>query len=142
MASAIEGSNEYETYKKNWIAAQEVANEAQDNMLSKTEEWAEAMKSIIENELAELASTMEESLTGGTSFDELLTSMERRSSLQEEYLTTTNQIYETNKLMRQAQQEIDKTTNSVAKRKLKGFIDETNQLQDQTKLSKYELEIQ
>jgi hypothetical protein len=43
---------------------------------------------------------MEESLTGGTSFDELLTSMERRSSLQEEYLTTTNQIYETNKLMR------------------------------------------
>jgi len=125
MATAIEGSNEYETYKKNWIAAQEAANEAQENMLSKTEEWAEAMKAVIENELAGLAKTMEESLTGGTSFDELLTSMERRSSLQEEYLTTTNQIYETNKLMRQAQQEIDKTTNSVAKRKLANFINET-----------------
>jgi hypothetical protein len=59
-------------------------------MLSKTEEWAEAMKAVVENELAGLAKTMEESLTGGTSFDELLTSMERRSSLQEEYLTTTN----------------------------------------------------
>jgi hypothetical protein len=90
MATAVEGSNEYETYKKNWIAAQEAANEAQDAMLSKTEEWAEAMKAVVENELAGLAKTMEESLTGGTSFDELLTSMERRSSLQEEYLTTTN----------------------------------------------------
>lgn len=142
MATAIEGSNEYETYKKNWIAAQEAANEAQENMLSKTEEWAEAMKAIVENELAGLAKTMEESLTGGTSFDELLTSMERRSSLQEEYLTTTNQIYETNKLMRQAQQEIDKTTNSVAKRKLANFINETEQMQNQTELSQYELDIQ
>ena len=142
MATAVEGSNEYETYKKNWIAAQEAANEAQDNMLSKTEEWAEAMKAVVENELAGLAKTMEESLTGGTSFDELLTSMERRSSLQEEYLTTTNQIYETNKLMRQAQQEIDKTTNSVAKRKLANFISETEQMQNQTELSQYELDIQ
>jgi Ca2+-binding EF-hand superfamily protein len=90
MATATEGSNEYETYKKNWQAAQLAANEAQDAMLTKTEEWAAAMKSIIENELAELANTLEESLTGGVSFDELLTSMERRSSLQEEYLTTTN----------------------------------------------------
>jgi hypothetical protein len=50
--------------------------------------------------------------------------------LQEEYLTTTNQIYETNKLMRTAQQEIDKTTNSVAKKKLQAYIAETEQLQN------------
>ena len=142
MNAATAGSNEYETYKKNWIAAQAAANEAQDAMLSKTEEWAETMKAIVEAELSELAKIMEESLTGGTSFDELLTSMERRSSLQEEYLTTTNQIYETNKLMRQAQQEIDKTTNSVAKKRLQGFINETEQLQNQSELSEYELEIQ
>lgn len=142
MANAVVGSNEYETYKKNWQAAQEAANDAQDAMLSKTEEWAETMKLVIENEFAELADIMEESITGGTSFNELLTSMERRSSLQEEYLTTTNQIYETNKMMRTAQQEIDKTSNSVAKRRLKSFIDETAQMQNQTKLSKYELDIQ
>jgi hypothetical protein len=68
--------------------------------------------------------------------------MERAASLQEEYLTTTNQIYETNKLMRTAQQAIDNSTSSIAKQKLKGFINETKQLQDQTKLSQYELEIQ
>ena len=142
MNSVIEGSNEFETYQKNWQAAQAAANDAQDQMLSKTEEWAEAMKTIIENELAEIAETLEKSLTGGISFDELMTSMERRSSLQEEYLTTTNKIYETNKLMRTAQQEIDKTTNTVAKKRLQGFINETNQLQNQTKLSQYELDIQ
>jgi t-SNARE complex subunit (syntaxin) len=68
--------------------------------------------------------------------------MERKNSLQEEYLTTTNKIYETDKLMRTAQQEIDKTTNSVAKRRLKGFIEQTQALQDQNKLSQHELKIQ
>ena len=135
-------TNAIETYKKNWQAAQQAANDAQDQMLTKTQEWAEAMKAIIENELAEIADTMEQSLTGGTSFDELMISMERRSSLQEEYLTTTNKIYETNKLMRQAQQEIDKTSNTVAKRRLQSFISETNQMQNQNKLSQYELDIQ
>lgn len=37
---------------------------------------------------------------------------------------------------------MDKSTNSVAKQRLKDFIKETDQLQDKSKLSKYELEIQ
>lgn len=142
MNEAEVDSNEYETYKKNWQAAEAAAQESQDAMLSKTQEWAEAMKSIIENELAEFADILEKSLTGGVSFDELMTSMERRSSLQEEYLTTTNKIYETNKLMRTAQQEIDKTSNTAAKRRMAQFISETQQLQNKNKLSQYELEIQ
>lgn len=142
MNEAEVGSNEYETYKKNWQAAEAAAQESQDAMLTKTEEWAQAMKSIIENELAGFADTLEKSLTGGISFDELMTSMERRSSLQEEYLTTTNKIYETNKLMRTAQQEIDKTSNTAAKRRMAQFISETQQLQNKNKLSQYELDIQ
>jgi glutamyl-tRNA reductase len=125
MATAIEGSDAYETYKKNWEAAQKVAASAQDEMLAKTEEWAESMKSIIENELASLAETLEHSLTGGVSFDELMTTMERRSSLQEEYLTATNQLYETNKMMRAAQKEIDQTSNTATKKRLQSFVDET-----------------
>jgi hypothetical protein len=45
--------------------------------------------------------------------------LSRAKSLQEEYLTTTNKIYETNKLMNTAQMEIDKTTNTIAKNRLK-----------------------
>ena len=133
-----------ELLQKNWEAAADATNEAQDEMLSKTEAWAESMKAVVENELAGLAQTLENSLTAdfGGSFDSLATQMEHANSLQEEYLTTTNKIYETNKMMRTAQQEIDKSTNSVAKKKLKSFINETEQLQNQTKLSKFELEIQ
>lgn len=132
----------YELYKKNYEAAYENMAAAQDDMYTKTEEWLEDMKALYENKLADLGEQLEKALTGGISFDELTTAMERSSSLQEEYLTTTNQIYETNKLMRQAQQEIDKTTNSVAKKKLAAYIQETEQLQNQSKLSNYELEIQ
>ena len=142
MDSAIEGSDAWEVYKANWEAAQTAANDAQDSMLAKTEEWAEAMKAVVENNMAELNQTLEQSLTGGSDFDTMLETMERASSLQEEYLTTTNKIYETNKLMRTAQQEIDKTQNTVAKRRLTQFIKETEQLQHQNKLSNYELEIQ
>ena len=131
-----------ELYKGEWEAAEEAAMEAQSNMLDKTEQWAEAMKAVVENKLNGLAKSLEEALTGGTSFDQINTQLERAASLQEEYLTTTNQIYETNKLMRTAQQEIDKSTNTVAKQRLKDFIKETDQLQDKSKLSKYELDIQ
>ena len=50
-------------------------------MLAKTQEWAEAMKAVVENELEGLAKTLEEAMTGGTNFDTMLTSMERASSL-------------------------------------------------------------
>jgi chromosome segregation ATPase len=81
MLEAKVGSNEYETYKKNWDAAREAANEAQENMLAKTEEWAEAMRAIVENNLSGLAADLEASLTGGSNFDTILNSMDRANSL-------------------------------------------------------------
>lgn len=129
-------------YQKEWEAANKAAQEAQEDMLSKTEAWAESLRAILENKLSGFAQDLENALTGGTSFDTLTTSMERAASLQDEYLTTTNKIYETNKLMRTAQQAIDNSTSNIAKQKLKQFINETKQLQDQNKLSEYELEIQ
>ena len=142
--AAIKAGNQAaaDVYKKEWDAAQEAANQAQDNMLSQTEAWADAMKSVIQNKLSDFAKTLEQQLTGGTSFDEMTTSIERAASLQEEYLTTTNQIYETTKMMRTAEKALDETTNTAAKNKLKGFIETTKQLQNQGKLSQYELDMQ
>lgn len=95
---------EAEMLKKEWEAAQVAANEAQDEMLSKTEQWAEAMTAVAQNKLKGLGQALEDALTAGFggSFDAMTTAMERANSLQEEYLTTTNQIYETNKLMHTA----------------------------------------
>ena len=133
---------EAELYRKQYEASLAAADEAQEEFLSKAEAYGEALKAILENDLNQYAQDLENILTGGTSFDQMTTAMERAASLQEEYLTTTNKIYETNKLMNQAQQEIDKSNNTVAKQRLKQFIDETNQLQKKNKLSQYELEIQ
>ena len=128
----------YQAYQE----AINAANEAENKYYSKAQQWAQALKALMENTLAGLAQDLENVLTGGTSFETINTQLKRASSLQEEYLTTTNKIYETTKLMRTAQNEIDKTTNSVAKKKLANFITETKQMQNQNKLSKYELSIQ
>ena len=131
-----------ELYEKEYEAALSAASEAEEQYLSKAEAWAESLKAVFENTLKDLNKTLEEALTGGTTFDRLNQSMERAKSLQEDYLTKTNKVYETNKLMNTAQQAIDKTTNTVAKRRLQSFIQETKQLQNKSKLSKYELDIQ
>ena len=131
-----------ELFEKEYYAITETVEEAQDNFLSSTEATLEAYKAELENNLAEIGEILENSLTGGKGFDWINSTMERMNSLHEEYLTTTNKIYETNKMMNQTQQEIDKTSNSVAKRKLKDFINQTKSLQEQTALSKFELDIQ
>ena len=137
------GNNElFEVYRQRWEEAAAKSREAEDQMLSDLQSWAESEKAILENTLADLGKSLEETLTGGKSFDEVSTQLERAQSLQEEYLTTTNQIYETTKMMRTAQQAIDASSNTIAKDKLKNFITETKNLQEQGKLSQYELDMQ
>ena len=131
-----------EVYKQQYEDALQASMETQDEFLAKAEEYAAALNDILENSLNQFSSDLENALTGGKGFDQLTTEMERMVSLQEEYLTTTNKVYETEKLMNQAQQEIDKTTNTVAKQKLKQFIAETNQLKEKNQLSKFELDVQ
>lgn len=122
-------------------AINNAVNEAQEDVLSKTEEWAEAQKSIMENAMSEAAAAMEDAFTQGMGFDALSNSLSRLSSYADEYLTKTNQIYETQKLINTAQQAADKSTNEAAKARLKAYIDETSELQQKNKLSNLELEI-
>lgn len=136
------GEKEKEVLQAQLEAIVEATNEAQEEMLSKTEEWAEATKAVMENAMAEAARTMEMEFTDGLTFDFLSSSMDRLSSYQDEYLTKTNQIYETEKLMRTAQMEADKTTNKAAKQRLQNYINETAKLRDKNQLSQLELEIQ
>ena len=142
--TALKGTDQelIKFHKKQYEDALSAANAAEEEYLSRVEAYAEKVNQILEHTLNKLAVELEDALTGGTSFDRMNTGMERMLSLHEEYLTTTNKIYETNKLSRKAQQEMDKTSNTVAKNKMKQFIQETQNLQNQTKLSKFELEIQ
>ena len=129
-------------WKEQWDAEVDALDAAQAEMLGLTEEWAEAMKAVIENNMAKISDALEKSLTNGLGFDKLMDDFDKLNTRQEEYLTKTNQIYETNKLMRTASKALDETDNKVAKTKLQNFIDETKSLQENTKLSQYELDIQ
>ena len=116
-------------------------DEAHEAMLSKTKEWAEAQRAIMENSMKKAAHEMEMAFTNNMGFDALNSSMDRLSSYSNEYLTKTNQIYETQKLMNTAQQAIDKTTNQAAKVRLENYNKEIRQLQEKNKLSNLELDI-
>lgn len=132
----------YTAAKNGWEYAAEAKREAEAEMLSATADYAEASKAILENTFAQIKKDLEGSLTKGLSFDEITSQMDRASTIQEEYLTTTNKIYETTKLMRTAQNAIDNSTNEQSKKKLKAFVNETKQMQGQNKLSNFELELQ
>jgi hypothetical protein len=73
------------------------------------------MKAVIENNMAKIAETLEKTLTNGLGFDALMDGFDKLNTRQEEYLTKTNQIYETNKLMRTASKALDESDNSIAK---------------------------
>ena len=142
MAGVAEGSAAWELYKEELEAITIATNEAEEEMLANTEEWAEAMKAVMENTFAKAAYDLERSMTNGMGFDGLMNSLDRLSTYQDVYLTKTNQLYETNKMMRNMQDEINKTSNEGAKRRIKDFMDETKALQEKNQLSHLELEIQ
>ena len=141
---ALKSGNEDEInwWKQQWDAEIDALDAAQEEMLNLTEEWAEARRAVIENHIAEAADALEKSLTNGYGFEFLNDEWDKMNTRQEEYLDNVNKVYETNKLMRTAQKALDETDNKVAKQKLKSFIDETQHLQENTNLSKHELEIQ
>ena len=120
MNSVEEGSAEWEVYRQQWEDITVAVDEAQDEMLNNTEEWLEAEKALVENQLQWEAHELEKTLTeaSGGSFDEMSKKMEALREHSEEYLTETNKIYETNKLMRTAQNDLDKAVNESAKKKL------------------------
>lgn len=135
-------SQQYEILHQTWVDALNEADSAYQDMMSNFETYMEAFKTVYENTLNMLAQELENKLTNNTSFDYLIDSLDRLEKAEEEYLTKTNQVYELNKLNRQAQQELDKADNAIAKQKLQNFIDQNNQLKDKNKMSNFELEIQ
>ena len=140
MASVAKGSAAWELFNEELKAATKAVEEAEDEMLSKTEEWAEAMKAVMENTFDQIAYDLERAMTSGMGFDALNSSLDRLSAYQDVYLTTTNEVYELSKLMREASQAADKTDSQLAKQKLNTYIKEIDALKnDGIPLSKTEL---
>lgn len=139
--SVAEGTDAWNFYNDYMLQTAESAAEAEEEMLAATETWAQKMKDIMVNTFEKSKWDVEKSLTRGIGFDNLMSSMDRLSSLSDEYLTKTNQIYEMQTIQNKLQKEIDKTSNVAAKERLKNFKQDTAKLQEKNQLSKYELEL-
>lgn len=135
------GEKEREMIEQEYKAITEAVLEAQEKVYETTEALGEIAGEILDNNLAKAQKALESLLTGGSSISEMLENLDRLSKSQEEYLTKTNQLYETNKLIRQAQQDMDSNDSALAKKKYQEYIKYVEQLEEQGKLSEYELTI-
>lgn len=132
-----------EKYKDTYDAALDYYMEASDEWYSAQEDFAEKTKALAENQLALAEKLARESILGeGVSWDAVSDQLDRYSSIGEEYLTKTNQIYEVTKLTRTIQGDIDKTSNTAAKKRLETFKKQTEELAKQEELTEYEMELQ
>lgn len=132
-----------EHYKDTYDTALDYYTEASSDWYDAQEEFAEAAKALAENQLAEAAQAAQAALLGeGVSWDAISDQLDRYSSIGEEYLTKTNQIYEVTKLVRTVQADIDKTSNTAAKKRLETFKKQTEELARQEELTEYEMELQ
>ena len=115
--------------------------EEQEKLYGYLEEIGETANTILSNSIEKAFKEMEDALTNGIGFEAILEDMERLDTYNDEYLTNTNKMYETNKLISQAQQSLDKTSNLQAKQRYSEYIKYIEQLQLAGNLSKTELEI-
>ena len=139
---SAENDAERELLQKNYDKALEEFNNAQETMLADAETYGELIKEALVNSMNQAAKEMEKALTGvWGSFENLQEQMGLHSTHQEEFLTNTNKLYETNKLLNQVAQDMEKTDNRASKAKYQAFSKEIEQLQEKDKLSKLELEI-
>ena len=135
------GETEKEIAETNLKAAQEAANEAEEGMYAAAKTLGESIKISIQNAIEATYDSLAKDYTNGLGFDYLNQTMELYEKTSERFLTKTNQVYEINKLSRQLQQNIDKTTNIAAKQRLANLDKEIEALGQKEQLSKNELEL-
>lgn len=131
---------ELEMLETKLYAAASAMNEAEDQMLSDLEAVGEKAQEILENNISKAQKQLEKNLFGDT-YENYMDQIDKLNLKQEEYLTNTNKMYETNKLIRQAQQDMDKTSNNRAKQQYNDYVKYIEQLQESGKLSNYQLSI-
>ena len=143
LLSAVD-EKEREALNEQLLLVTQRLNEAEESVNDLRESVLELAQSILENDLANYAQQLSENLVEGLGFgnlDEYLDTIDKLNTSQEEYLTTTNKVYETNKLIRQAQEDMAENDSLLAKQRYQEYIDYVEQLQEQGRLSEYELRI-
>lgn len=134
---------EWEIENQKLRDAMDATQEAYDSMADYREQYLELAEEQYKTTIDKIAAYASSALAGDNflNLDSLLDSMQNVSTRADEYLTKTNQLYETEKLRKQVLADMDKTSNKAAKERLNNFTKEIDAAQQQTELSNLELEI-
>lgn len=131
-----------EWYKRNVLdKAVEMEIEADEKKYKAAEEYAQKVEELWKNTMEKVAYNWEKAATKGEGWDYLTKSMERAKAIQEEYLTTTNKLYETNTLLNKLSKDMNKTDSQASKEKIASFQKEVENAQLSTKLAKSQMDI-
>lgn len=130
-----------------YLAAEEALNnimekeaDAKSQLMADIEQLGEYAREIFENSIEQAMKDFEDEMFGRP-LNSIIESIEMMNSRQEELLTTTNKIYETNKLIRNVEKDIEATTNNRAKQAFAEFQNKVKQKQEQNELTKFELDL-
>ena len=130
-----------------YLAAEEAYNnilekeaDAKSQLMADIEQLGEYAQEIFENAIEQAKIDFEEAMFGGR-LSSIIESIDMLNAKQEEILTTTNKIYETNKMLRNIEKDIEATTNNRAKQAYAEFQNKVKQKQEQNELTKFELDL-
>ena len=121
-------------------AIMEKEADAKSQLMADIEQLGEYAREIFENSIEQAIIDFEDSMFGRP-LNSIIESIEMMNARQEELLTTTNKIYETDKLIRNIEKDIESTSNTRAKQALVEFQNKAKQKQEQNELTKFELDL-
>lgn len=131
----------YDAYKKARDAYLEEFNEAQEAYLSSAQEAMEIAQAMYLQQIEKAVYEFGQAVSNGVGLDLLQDKYDHYIEQNERYFDKVNEAYQVSAWYNKLQQDIDNTTNSAHKERLKALQEEINQRREGNKLSQYDLDI-
>ena len=131
----------YDAYKKARDAYLEEFNEAQEAYLSSAQEAMKTAQAMYLQQIEKAVYEFGQAVSNGVGLDLLQDKYDHYIEQNERYFDKVNEAYQVSAWYNKLQQDIDNTTNSSHKERLKALQEEINQRREGNKLSQYDLDI-
>lgn len=131
----------YDAYKKARDAYLEEFNKAQEAYLSSAQEAMETAQDMYLQQIEKAVYKFGQAVSNGVGLDLLQDKYDHYIEQNERYFDKVNEAYQVSAWYNKLQQDIDNTTNSAHKERLKALQEEINQRREGNKLSQYDLDI-
>ena len=131
----------YDAYKKARDAYLKEFNEAQEAYLSSAKEAMETAQDMYLQQIEKAVYEFGQAVSNGVGLDLLQDKYDHYIEQNERYFDKVNEAYQVSAWYNKLQQDIDNTTNSAHKERLKALQEEINQRREGNKLSQYDLDI-